>query len=82
MRFRRMRGYGSWSIGWREGERRGSFQPRNNGNNNGGLGPIILFGFLILTAITLVQVSIQTGSLLGILIGIALVAGILKGVCS
>lgn len=76
MRSSRMRGYGSWSIGWNEARRKSNLPPNNNDNN----GCAILFlGFSFLFLISCFKVSFETGSPLAIFIGLAAIAGTLKG---
>jgi hypothetical protein len=75
MRCRRMRGYGAWCMGWREGERK-TYRPSNN---DPGFGSILFYGFLVLVALTFFKVALETGNGLGILFGIAIIAGMLKG---
>lgn len=69
-----MRGYGSWRIGWNEGSRKPS--PPSN-NNNGCL--LIFIVFVILLVITSFKVSFETGNPLAIIFGLAILAGMLKG---
>jgi hypothetical protein len=69
-----MRGYGSWCIGWNEGSRK-PIPPSNN--NNGCL--LIFIGFVILLVITSFKVSFETGNPLAIIFGLAILAGMLKG---
>lgn len=76
MRSSRMRGYGSWTIGWREGERKSNF-PDNNNNNNG-CAPLFI-GLAILILFSSIKVTLETGNILALLIGIAMVCGIIKG---
>lgn len=68
LRSKNMRGYGSWSMGWKEAER----NPGPPGDNSGCLIPA---GILI---ILIAWASIQAGGL-GILFGLAAIAGILNG---
>ena len=79
MRSKRMRGYGSWCMGWKEAEKSRKSHPNNDGN---GLGSIIFYFFLIVIAITFFQVAVQTGNPLGILLGFAIITGMLKGAYS
>jgi len=74
MRSKRMRGYGSWSIGWKEAERTSN----RSFNKDPGFGMVILYGFMILLVMTLFQVAVQTGNFLGFLLGIAILAGLAK----
>lgn len=69
-----MRGYGSWTIGWNEADRKSNL-PTNN--NNGCVW--IIIGLGILFFISSVKATIETGNLFGICIGIAVLAGIIKG---
>jgi hypothetical protein len=66
-----MRGYGSWSIGWREAENK-SYKPDNSGN--GCL--LVFFGLIVLTSF---KVAIETGNFLAFLIGLAVIAGCING---
>lgn len=75
MRSSRMRGYGSWCIGWNEGSRK---QPTPPPSNNGGC-MIIFLIFIILLVFSSFKASFETGSPLGIFLGLAIVAGLLKG---
>lgn len=70
----RMRGYGSWSIGWREGERAG---PPPSGNP-WGCGVVAVL-FIILLLFTCLKVALETGNGMALLIGLAVVAGIVQG---
>lgn len=73
MRCSRMRGYGSWSMGWNEAQRKPS--PPSNNNGCG-----LLMGlFFLLLALCLFKASFDTGSPLGLLFGICVIAGFLKG---
>jgi hypothetical protein len=74
MRSSRMRGYGSWCIGWNEGKNKNIEPPSNN---NGCL--FIFIIFVILLIISSFKASFQTGSPLGIIFGLAILAGLLKG---
>lgn len=74
MRSSRMRGYGSWTIGWREGERnRGG----PSGDNGGCL--IVALPLIGLILFSAVKVSLETGNFLAILFGLAIIMGILSG---
>jgi len=68
-----MRGYGSWSIGWNEASRK----PSPPSNNNGCL--VIFVCFVILLVITSFKVSFETGNPLAIIFGLAILAGMMKG---
>jgi hypothetical protein len=73
MRSSRMRGYGSWTIGWREGER---LPPGPS------QGPGCLFwGFIAVLLYTCVQVAIQ-GHPFALLLGLAILIGAVKGMKS
>jgi len=69
-----MRGYGSWCLGWREGERPFHKQPSGDGNGCG----LLAYGFLILVALTFFKVAIETGNGLGFIFGLAIILGLLK----
>jgi hypothetical protein len=73
MRCKRMRGYGSWCMGWREGER---LPPGPSGN--GGCVMAFVYGFLILLAFTFFKVGIESGNGLAFIFGLAVIAGLLK----
>lgn len=69
MRSSRMRGYGAWCQGWRDGQR----LPPSQG------GPGIFFWlFILLVLVTCVQVAIQ-GHPFALLLGLAVLAGAMKG---
>lgn len=68
-----MRGYGSWCMGWREGER---LPP---GNNGGGGCLIILIVLVPLLLFSLIKTAAETGSGLPILFGVAIIMGLVKG---
>jgi hypothetical protein len=74
MRCSRMRGYGSWCIGWREGERLPPGPPSKPG--------IFFYGFMALVVFSCVKVGIETGNFMGFLLGLAVVAGLVKGIKS
>lgn len=74
MRSSRMRGYGSWSMGWREGERTPS--PPSSGPG------ILFYGFMLLVVVSFVKVAIDTGNPMAFLIGLAVIAGVIKGISS
>lgn len=74
MRSSRMRGYGSWCMGWREAERKPS-------PPSGGPG-IFFFAFMALVVFSCVKVAIETGNPMAFLIGLAVVAGIFQGMKS
>lgn len=74
MRSSRMRGYGSWCIGWNEASRKQN-QPSNNGNGCA----LFLIGFGILFLISSIKVCFETGSPLALFFGLAVIAGIIKG---
>lgn len=74
MRSSRMRGYGSWSIGWREGER----SPGPPPGNPWGCG-VVAIGFIVLLLVTSVKVALETGNGMALLIGLAVAAGIIQG---
>ena len=67
-----MRGYGSWSIGWNE--KNSNPSPPNNGCF------LVLIAFGVLFLITSIQTSLETGSLFAIILGIAVLGGIIKGI--
>lgn len=67
-----MRGYGSWTIGWREGGRLPPSEPS-------GCGTILLFSFFAILVISFFRVGIETGNPMGFLLGLAVVAGVIKG---
>jgi len=69
-----MRGYGSWCVGWREGER----TPYRPNNDNNGCGMAFVYGFIILLAISFFKVSIESGSGLAFIFGLAVLAGLFK----
>lgn len=68
MRCSRMRGYGSWSIGWREGERLPPGKP------NGGC-MFIFCGIVVLAALC----SFAQGTGMGFILGLAIILGMFKG---
>lgn len=75
MRNHRMRGYGAWCMGWEEGERNPGGPPPNNNS-----GCMLLFaGLVILLALSCFKVAFETGNGMGILLGIAVIAGLVKG---
>lgn len=74
MRCSRMRGYGSWCMGWREGERLPPGPPGKPG--------IFFWGFMALLVFSFVKVGIETGNSMGFLLGLAVVAGLMKGMKS
>jgi hypothetical protein len=74
MRSHRMRGYGSWCMGWRDAERNPGPPP----GNNGGCG-ILFFGFMALVVFSFFKVALETGNGMGIILGLAVVAGVIKG---
>lgn len=74
MRSHRMRGYGAWCMGWRDGERRSSPPP----GNGWGCGVLVLV-FVVLLVFSSVRVALETGSFYSILIALAVIAGILNG---
>jgi Flp pilus assembly protein TadB len=59
-------------MGWREGERK-SYP---SGNSHPGF---FFYGFFLLLVLCFFKVAIETGNPLGVLFGIAIVAGLLKG---
>lgn len=67
MRCHRMRGYGVWCAGWREGERRGG----------GGPG-IFFYGFMLLVVFSFFKVALETGNPMAFVLGLAVIAGIIK----
>lgn len=70
MRNHRMRGYGAWCMGWNEAQRT-PYEPNNSGNG-------CLIVFFVILALTFFKVAIETGTPLGFLIGIALLAGLFR----
>lgn len=74
MRSSRMRGYGSWSIGWREGERNPGPPPEDSWGC-----VIVSIGFIILLLCVSLKTAVETGSGMAILIGLAIAAGIIQG---
>lgn len=68
-----MRGYGSWSIGWREGERQ-----RGQPSGDPGSGMIFLYAFMALVVFCCFKVAVETGNFVAVLIGLGVVAGLLK----
>jgi hypothetical protein len=75
MRSSRMRGYGSWCIGWREGERRSPVPPQEPG----GCGMLMFLGFMLLVVVSFLKTSFETGNPMGLILGLAVVAGVVKG---
>lgn len=69
MRSSRMRGYGSWTIGWREGERLPPGEPNNNGCMLVFCGIVVLAAFCCFTQ----------GTGMGFLLGIAIILGMVNG---
>lgn len=70
MRCHRMRGYGAWCAGWREGERRG-------GGGGGGPG-IFFYGFMLLVVLSFFKVALETGNPMAFVLGLAVIAGVIK----
>lgn len=72
-----MRGYGAWCLGWYEAERDrggGGGPPGNNG------GCMVLFMCLVgLFALSCFRVAFETGNMMGVLLGLAVIAGLVKG---
>ena len=75
MRSSRMRGYGAWCQGWREGERRRSSGP------SGGPG-LFFIGFMTLVVFSFLKVALETGNPLAFFLGLGIVAGVIKGLNS
>lgn len=75
MRCKRMRGYGSWCLGWKEGER-ASNRPSNN--DNGGCGTTVVVGFILIVAFSFFKVAIESGNGLAFILGLAVIAGLMK----
>lgn len=67
MRSSRMRGYGSWCMGWKDAPRTG---PDNNNNPSG-----CLIIFFIVLAFCFFKAAIEVGSGWGFIFGLALLAG-------
>lgn len=65
-----MRGYGSWTIGWREGERTPNGPPGEPG--------CLFWAFIGTLLLAALQVALQ-GNPLAILFGLAILAGVIKG---
>lgn len=74
MRSHRMRGYGAWCMGWRDGERNSAPPP-----GNGWGCAVFAVGFAVLVLISSFRVAFETGSGLALLFGFAVVMGIVKG---
>ena len=74
MRSHKMRGYGAWCQGWNDAERRSG--PPSPGN--GGCGMWVL-AFMLLLAFSFFKVALETGNGMGLVLGIAVIAGVLKG---
>lgn len=74
MRCSRMRGYGSWCMGWREAERKPSPPSKDPGIFFWAVVAMIVFSFL--------KVAVETGNTTGLLIGIAVVIGVIQGMKS
>lgn len=72
MRCSRMRGYGSFCLGWKEAERT-KYEP----SNNSGGGCLLIFFTLL--AFSFFKVAVETGNFVGFLLGIAVIAGALNG---
>lgn len=70
MRCSRMRGYGSWSIGWREGERLPPGPPHKPG--------CLFWAFIGLVLYACVVTALQ-GHPFAIILGLAILGGALKG---
>lgn len=70
MRNHRMHGYGAWCQGWRDGERHQPKPPHQPG--------ILFWSFVTLVLVVCVQVALQ-GQPFAIVIGLAIIAGALKG---
>lgn len=70
-----MRGYGSWSIGWNEGRK--PSPPSNDNNNTGCL--FLVIGFSILLLFSSLKTTFETGNLFALFIGLAVIAGLFKG---
>lgn len=70
MRCSRMRGYGSWSIGWREGERLPPQPP--------GRPPMFFYVLVAIVLIVCVRVAFETGNPMALLIGLGVLMGIMK----
>lgn len=70
MRSSRMRGYGSWCTGWREGGRMPS-------SPSGGPG-ILFWAFMALVVFS----CLKAGGTMGLILGLAVIAGVIKGIQS
>lgn len=71
LRCRKMRGYGSWCMGWKEAER---LPPGPPGN-----GPGIFFYCIVgLIVLTCGKVALETGNPAALLIGLGIIAGVMK----
>jgi hypothetical protein len=68
MRSSRMRGYGSWTIGWREGERQPPGEP-----NNGCM--LVFCGIVVLAALSVMS----QGTPIAFAIGMAIIFGMVNG---
>jgi hypothetical protein len=71
MRNHRMRGYGAWCQGWRDAERLPPGPPHKPG--------ILFWGFIGVLVFTFLKVTLETGNPMGILLGLAVLAGVVKG---
>lgn len=68
-----MRGYAFWCMGWDENDP----SPGPPGNNGGCM---VLFMCLVgLFALSCFRVAFETGNMMGVLLGLAVIAGLLKG---
>ena len=75
MRSSRMRGYGAWTMGWREGERRSG-----GGGGGGGNGcAFVMVCLAVLFMFSCIKVVLETGNVYALLIGIAVIAGVVQG---
>jgi len=70
MRSSRMRGYGSWTIGWREGERLPPGPPQGPG--------WLFWGFVGVLLFSCLQVALQ-GHPFALILGLAILAGAVRG---
>lgn len=79
MRSHRMRGYGAWCQGWNDAarSRRSGPPPSDNG---GCLAIMICLGAVFI--FSCIKVTLETGNIYALFIGMAVIAGVLKGLKS